>query len=423
MSENQPHIPDAVMEPFLDKVATDEFKVALSGLFLTQPEQSFGGTSLSDSIKDHLDDRPFDITGEALLRLCKRNLLEQNGGSGVVIKDRKGLRANPEHRLERMALAGFIGEWSLRWQDFSVQHAYGPKVSDPSLRRRIIGEVYGAEIARRTLFIPDLAKRLGGLDFHKVNGHVKKLVQFDILTKEVTEPDYEVLITEPSHRRPSDNYSAETRAFRAAVEQVGPGMTTILHLIETAKAIAPEIDTAALNLRIRRQLSSGGGLKGIDIITDAEQSPITKGNIHFSAAARTPMHKLIEGVAALQEGRDLGLYAGICAQIVNDKKSFSSLLQKSIAWSANKGHDKTLKESVLAIVDNHLQTQTGLSVQDIQGILVKDAGKAVYQIASIRSVLNELAEDGKLGKEERAKNAYTKESVLFFYPITTPKQD
>lgn len=422
MSENKPPIPDTVIEPFLDKVATDELKVAVSGLFLTHPGQSFGGVSLLDSIKDHLDDRPFDISGEGLFRLCKRNLLEQNGGSGVVIKDGKGLRANPEHRLERMALAGFIGEWSLRWQDFSVQQAYGPKAGDPSLRRRITDEVYAAEMAGRPLFIPDLAKRLGGLDFHKVNGHVKKLVQFDILTKEITEPDYEVRITDPSHRRVSDGYSPETRAFRAAVERVGPGMTTILHLIETAKAIAPEIDTAALNLRIRRQLSSGGGLKGIDIVTDAEQSPITKGNIHFSAAARTPLHKLIEGVAALREGRDLGLYAGICSEIVNDKRSFSSLLQKSMAWSTNKGHEG-IKKNVLAVMDNHPQAQAGLSVQDIQAILAKDDGKVVYQISSIRDVLNRLAEDGRLAKEERAKHAYTKESVFFFYPITTPETD
>lgn len=415
MSENKPHIPDTVMEPFLDKIANDELKVALSGLFLMQPERSFGGVSLLDSIKEHSDDRPFDMNFEALLALCKRNLL---GEAGIVIKEKKELKANPKDRLEHMAMVGFMGEWSLRWQDFSLQQAYGSKAGDSSLRRRIIDEVYDAERARRVISTPGLAERLGGLNFYTVNNQVKKLLQFDILSKEIIAPDYEVRITDPSHRNLSNYYSAEIRAFRAAVAQVGRGTTSILHLIETAKAIAPEIDTAELNSYIRRKLSSGGGLKGIDIITDAEQGPIRKGDLHFSAAARTPMDKLIEGVAALREGRDLGLYAGVCSEIVNSKRLFSSLLQKSIAWSPLRGHDMRVKESVLAVIASHPQAEAGISAQDVQDILAKDDGKTVYQINSIRRALSELAEAGKLGKETRAKSDYTKESVNFFYPLS-----
>ncbi len=422
MAENEPQVPDVVIESLLNRVATDELKVAISGLFLTQPNKHFGGVSLQTNINEHRDERPFETNAENLLQLCKRNLI---GEHGVAIKERKGLRANPDHRLERMALIGLISEWSLRWQDYSVQTVYGPMNGDPSLRRRIVGEVYDAESVRRQpVFVPDLETRLDE-NFAPVNTQVNKLIGFGILGKEVAASDYEIRITNADCYRPGivAKGSPEIQGFYAALEHLGLGPTSTLRVVEVAKALIPTVDTAKLNMYLRRKLSGSRGLKGIEVLSGPVQGS-KEGAIRFTAAARPAVQSLIEGVEALRQGEDLGFYAGICAQIVGDKVSFSSLLQKGAAWSPLRGRVKGFggKERVLAALDAHPNRLDGLSIQDVRAFLADGDTKTVYAKSYLVAVLNEFVADGVLEMEVRHRDEYTKFRTNFYTPVT-PRAD
>lgn len=410
MSENKPPIPDTIMVPFLDKVANDEVKLALSGLFLTYPQRHFTGVPLATTIQEHFDDRrPYEPQAKHLISFCSRNLQRD---AAVVIKEREGLIANPEHLLERMALVGLFGRWSLRWQDFSVQQIYGPtKGHSSSMRHAILGEVYEAEKDGRTLYVPGLTKRVGG-EFFAVNGHVKRLVQVGILSKDAGAPDYEVRITDTHSRTSLEGGSREIQAFYAAVQQIGIGVTSVLRLVDVAKAVDPTIDEAKLNIYLRRKLPNDQGPKGIQLVTSYEQDGVKKSSIRFAATARTPLRELIAGIGGLSEKNTLGFYAGVCGRIIKGKVGFSSLLEKGVRWSPNRAWTEGdgLRSSVLAIIRDH---PNGITGQDLERTLREDAG-AVWSRDHIDTTLGALIKSGKLRKEHRQKNSYTKRQVNFY---------
>lgn len=342
--QNRSPIPLEVYNPFFDKIGNHEIKLAASGLLLSLRE-SFTWASFMSLFEERLEGR-LEVHARSVLNLCKRNL---TGESGIVVAAPEGLLTTSKRRLERLALTGFLSEWSVRWSDLSVRQLYPPGrlKSDkpfspvrqaPSIRHAIFTSVYQHEMAEDPVSIPELRQEIK-VSTNTIVRHVRRLVDDRILHKGSERgSEYAVRITADCNfpLTPPGNSSPEARAFYAAVNHLGVGLTSVQQLVKAAKALHPKIDAPKLASLIRGHLLRGGGPKGVEFIADRKRGMQKQTSIRFADGVRKPMHDLVKGTMALQKGERLEWYAQRCDQAMRNRSVFRFLVAKGLVYPQRK---------------------------------------------------------------------------------------
>lgn len=349
--KNHETIPEEVIFRYLDGVGNHEVKNLLAGLILSEPEREFTNRVAQSEMNDRQGSKPEWALGPTRPQEYFTHSMEPIGAvvrgqtigpSGKLVD---AWRASDEHPDVKLALSGFISDWSLRWPNVSVQRLFGATNSRGGVRSpQVRTEMYQAMLATdQAVDYETLWNAMGqGIYKHYTALHVqvKRMADAGILTASSKRSNYNPLLNITNVEIPKSGRTAsipESRAFYSALSQLEVGSSIRAYeLVDKAKAIDESIDAQKLrNLLIHSiNTKNSRAYPGVQL-AQPEGNKGMLAVIEFADGMREPVAELIAGISRIQQGFDIDIYSQRAREILGNPEEFRVLIAKAREFSAN----------------------------------------------------------------------------------------
>ncbi|HWB39189.1 MAG TPA: hypothetical protein VG604_02995 [Candidatus Saccharimonadales bacterium] len=412
---------DAVFA-YIDGAANHEVKNLISSIFLTHPAQAYSPATMTYEMNSRQgENRAWEIKKKSVSQFCEVSLEPV----GAVVKSEleefdgrlvDAWQAAQENLDIKLAVSGFISDWSLRWGDISVQQAYGKSGSASDIRSpKIRHDIY---LALMTGSDAPTLKEIGhatGRDTTP-NGHamvsaqINMLTGYGILQKNTNRVKYNPLIevvdnTYNSQFMPLEDTSAETQALYKAVAGYTVGqIITVEQLLDDATLSDGSIDALLLRARLARALYSRNQYPGLRRIDNNGLANGKQSNVQFVDAAKQPIIELVEGIETITEPDHVEYFSQRSREIIANPDEFMALVEKARRSSplANKTDPVLLASQIKSLLGEHGPS----SAPQLRELLSEVHGKNVT-ILYMYQLLRDLVDSEALTVDKVEAQAYS----------------
>ncbi len=415
MQSEVPAVPDGVVFNYLDGAANHELKNLVAIYYLSQPDEAFAARGVARDLRARQDpELSWDIKSSSVTDYCERSLEPVGAVLGTEIRTNSGKKltawqADPEHLEGRLALAGFFGDWGLRWPELSVQQAYGNTTSPTEVRSpRVRHILYQAILNSDTAYsIAELTKVLGGAGYKSspevaIANQVNALTTLGILSKTSNRRDYDPLVQVVRDEFEHSSFAlgettAENQALYGAIGRLGVGKTvTINQLVEAAQEMDDSIDDAKLRSYIRQGVTQRNGYPSLSLVNPEAPSVFNEqSQISLTEDAKQPIAELVSGVESIKSGTGeaANMYAGRAKQILDTPHDVSVLIAKSREFSpyVNSQERDETNQQLETIVRDLGSVTTDVAREELLTRFGRKLSKPF-----VREVLNDLVYTGNL---------------------------
>ncbi|HVW23641.1 MAG TPA: hypothetical protein VHB51_04145 [Candidatus Saccharimonadales bacterium] len=341
---------EQLLAGFINGVANHERKLALAAIVLAHPEREFSGADGSYELEQR-QGKPLawpsqDATGKqyfeqslepvgAVVKISKRD------ESGRIVP---AFVAEPSGRQLRLALCGFLMDWSLRYPDLSVQQVYGgtnstTEVRVPWVRHKMYA---GLLLNGGVQSVAGLEAVMDDVGYSRplssISIQVRSLERLGILQKITKHRGYNPLVEIIGTELVNHNFemiSTETRAIYDAMRQEGIG-TQILasDLIDIAKALDPTADERRLKGILNDAANpTSHAIPGLQLVDSGGLKHNEFSRVKISPDHLPAITALVLGIETLFSGRNVEHYQTVAKQIIDDPAAINALFAKSRAAS------------------------------------------------------------------------------------------
>jgi|GEM_PF-1854524 len=436
--ETLPQQPTAelAVTDFLNGAGNHELKLLLSAIVLAYPEREFTENQANKELSQRQGEVPVWPIGPKVSRQYFERSLEPIGA--VVKRMAPGERgkvipwycADPEFREHKLALTGFLLNWSLDYQDDSLQQVYSGSMTSgevhaPETRHELFRALLANDegVSIRTLAEESFRGSLSDkttLERHVnvIERHIDLLETQGIVQKISKARNYDPLleIIDPAFNHVAlsqEDLRAETQALYTAMEQLGQGtQLTATTLVEAAQRIDPSIDDVKLLGTIRGTLHSRDNrswLPGLQQVGEAEISQSDMSSIRLEDRAHGMIADLTEGVDAIRHGVGLASWTSRAVEVINSQAAFSTLVQK-----ARDASPYAIKaEGATVVAERLFAIARGLGIATLDSLVTGYESEHGGSIRSqhIRLLMKRLVEQGEFRVEKVPARPHTKRLI------------
>ncbi len=392
-----------------------ELRNLVAGYVLQSPSLSFSSKQLAteinqkQSVVPELRLFPSTVTAYCQSGLVRAEAVVNEADTAKGQGAHTTWKAHPEAGTIKCALAGLIGDISLRWPDVSVQQVFGRTHSHgavqlPELRYRICKHILSASEPLSVFKINTLLDGGGYKDKGGVDSQIDALVDNGILHKESNKnsdrnPLIKIKYTDFRSYGELSAMTPETQALYGALGRLGTRQTISTYdLINEASQVDPSIDPAKLRTLLFKSLKNNSPYPGLTLAE--KEAAITYSRITFTGAAEQPVAALFRGIASFDDPDIVKGYIQRNADILASREDCGALAAKAQRFS---GHESTTvvakKIEDLLVQYGGADAKTVRSALGEQGIHV---GKPY-----VGSLLNKMAAAGTATVEELSVSGYT----------------
>ena len=411
---------DPVVQNYLDRAGNHEMKNLMSGVFLDHASDSFTAVSMAKTMNDHQASQGSWQARSTMVRQYCEYSLEP---AGVVHRVGQEWQANPESRQLQLALSGFISDWSLRWNELSVQQAFGVTTSlsnskSPSTRHAIYTVLLSAHEQQSIREISDaLELEAQSSCLISTVAQINALTNHGILETATKRRNYDpvlkingVMFTHGTLKL--SETIPETQALYKALGALGVGtIVTLDTLIDAAESYNKDIDPVKLRMLVRQGANGNRGYPGVELIDSNDIGESKGSRVALSAKVKKPIRELVKGIAKLEDPRALEHYGQRTKEINASPEEFRALVDKARQFSsrANSVGRETLRTQ---LIDQVRRVGTA-NAASIRQSLLAECGTSLSQ-PHIIAVLNTLVEDGVLSKKKHTTHPHSKRKENLF---------
>lgn len=429
--DSQPnHLPATIILDYLDGAGNHELKNALSGVFLQNPHIQYTASAMANEMTVRQGDTPvWKVRPTMVTQYVEHSLMPISSVMHDLVTNERGKvvdtwAANPEYLDARLALSGFISDWSLRWQDISVQQAYGSSSSPGAVRSpQARHNIYSAILTGSdTPSIYEISETLEGGGYShgriSITGQIKALAQLGILDLATKRQGYNpiIKINDTEFSRAGFDLSEtipETQALYQVMSDLGQGATTGLNeLVAKAAKIDPSIDQKKLRLLIRQAVNGGTAYPGLEQIASNGMDQTSQSRVGISESAKKPVEELVEGISSIQNtGEAVEHYIQRSKEIHAEPESFAALVEKARNFSRRANSPS--KEVVYQQVETIVRQLGAVSAQTVCNSLAELYGTKLSK-PHTRTRLNELVEQGVIKVKTVNQEAHTTRQINIY---------
>lgn len=419
--KNHEPVPEEVIFGYLDGVGNYESKNLLASLVLTNPQHEFTNTEARREMNLRQGDRPAwsvgptsaqQFFGTSLERVGAVVKTQVQGESGKVVN---AWRASDEYLDTKLALSGFISDWSLRWPNLSIQQVFGATTSRSDIRSpQVRSQLYwGLLTSGNGTTFGDLHDSLYFATpalTQTVNNQVRAMRDLGILSvvtkKDGYDPDVEIVDDNFRHvAMKLENRVPETQALYAAVKQLGRGTRLTLNsLADAAYQIDPTIDLTKVRHILMNGTMSGRQVTGVKLVDAKGIDTSSQSNISLAEGMTEPISELMEGIEAIRMGYSIEKYIARAREILDNPTEFSALMRKAAQFSPlhkARQEDDTATQQLMTVV----QELGTLTTRQAQVQLTERYGRELDR-GSVAQKLRDLVKLGKLVSVKLPDSAY-----------------
>ncbi len=420
-TENTPDItPDYVINDFLNGAGNHEIKLLVGSLLLTDSRQSHTAASIAAHFNAHLE-RTVHLTPTEINGFCKGSLALI--GRIATAAQPEGWQAQPDYLAEKTALAGVLGDFSLRWPTVSLQPILGTSVSrgtirSPETRYNIYDAIEEAG-DERPLSIPDLLNQFNPDHHRSLKVQLTTLHNLNIIDKQSNrkgvDPMVQVRHTEYTHSVPLDKAIPETRALYTALAKLEAGATlSVNQLADLAKAVDESIDTAKLTTQLKYGLN-GRSYPGLLQVDAKRLKNDGQSLLLLNESVAEPIVALVQGVRTVKNGENLDTLADVAKEIANEPELIRLLVEKGRAFSPYSGrsHGHVVRKHLCNLLDEH----GALTVEQARTFLGERQGRT-FSKQYVSDLLRDLVEKGQLTTTRSKQNPHSNVTSLVYRPTT-----
>jgi len=406
---------------FLNGASNHELKLLTGAVILAYPDIAFSPAlqrrALSDGQGDH---EAWKIETSIPKNYCINSLEPIGAVVKTTIRGEQGalvtaFEAEPVHREVRLACIGTLLGWSLEYPDMSVQQVFGTTASHTNIRapemryRSYTALLTGNDGGTVKSMFTSLEGK-GYPNYANMYTQLIRMQELGIIDLGTIDQNPEISMHHASYRtliRGLENTFPAAQAAYAAIEQFGQGQTTSVNeVVDTALAINPTINSVEL----RTMLIDGINKKVYSDPEHIQRNP-QRTAVTFAPAAKKPITELHERLEATRAGDYTGVQTA--EAILDDPQAFRSLVQKARSFShlvKGKESGRKLLETQLV---NLVTTTQGQSATELRDALKAQHGREIAE-RSLRDVLRDLVNSGKIAQDNVPKKPYSKRSVAIF---------
>ena len=420
-TNNTEPVPEEVVFRYLDGVGNHEAKNLLATVVLADPQRDFTGATARYELNARQGNHPvWPVVPSGAKQYFERSLEP----IGAVVKTRIPSRgsfvdawhASEEYRDTRLALAGFISDWSLRWPEISVQQVFGSTSSRSEIRSpEIRSQMYwGLLTGSEGITFGDLAASLYHSNYPveaSLHNQIRAMRDLGILAVATKHTKYNPLLeierTDYFHKAIEfDNTLPETRALYNAIQGQEPGgRFTVNELVTLAQKLDPSINTVKLRQRIINGTRDRRAFPGLKMIENGYKTTSAESVVSLTPSVVEPISELMEGLEAIRSGKNVAENIDKARAIIATPADFAALMTKARDNSpgyASKSAEHTLDTQLLSVI----QKLGGATVKAARGQMIDQYDRQL-DAGTISSRLRGLVRAGKLTVEKTAMESHS----------------
>jgi len=406
--------PDQVTYDCLSGALNHEIKDAMTLLFYSNYDQEQSGLSIARALVKAQGAEPawegFHVSGQ-MKQFCEISL--EPLAHVVTGSKEAGWQASRDEPIGKLALAGFVADWSLRYPDWSVQALFGrankyAAVKAPEVRY----QVYKTLLETNNLSIIKLAAAIPGVKSESMHTQLAPMYEQGILEKQSVignNPHLKIVRTEIPVEASAELMTREVRALYDAMQQLGVGTVIAMNdLVDKALEQDDTIDGVLLRDRLHGGPSSGW-LTAVQFVDHDLKSRDERSAISITEAARGPVKDLCKGIAAIQDGHD-----GMTRDAVERAKDILGTPEDFRALIA-KGRSSSLNTKRLSPAENHRQLLSivaDLGSVNAEGLRAALGNRLLTPV--IKTLMKALIEAGKVEVEQRPRRPHSRSMETFY---------
>jgi hypothetical protein len=412
---------------FLNGAGNHELKLLTGAVILSHPDMVYTSTSLRRALLERQGEPAlWKFQASIPTQYCEQSLepigavvtTKVMGESGKMVT---GYQANEEHREQKLALTGSLLGWSLDYPDISLQQVLGTTASNtrvraPEVRHQIYMSLLTGDDGGNITSIFEALEGLGYRHRASMNIQLTRMRELGLIELDtsvgqnpmvtIKHTEYEALSSKLEDALP------ETQAAYAAIRQIGKDqVTSVNDIVSKALEINPEIDAATL----RRKLLNGVNIRGFSGLEVVEGSDHQRSVVKLGTEKAAPITDLCERLEDVKDGAIAG-NVRVARQIIASTPDFRSLVAKARQFShavagSNSGREE-LENQLAGIVGSTSAT----TVAAAREALKERHGREISS-HMLRSVLNTMADDGRIQQGVIYRNPHSRKSTRVFKPV------